>query len=107
MPGCTLIRPQSPVVGTGMESAVAESMGWVVRATHPGTVIFVDANSIILEVDKSEIAKAKEFYSKSILEHALYDRGRITYSIIKFHRTAGSTCYNQKPVVKVGDKIKR
>ena len=102
-----LISPQSPVVGTGMESAVAESMGWVVRATHPGTVISVDSNSIILEVDKSEIAKAEEFYSKSILEHALYDRGRITYSIIKFHRTAGSTCYNQKPVVKVGDKIKK
>lgn len=102
-----LIRPQSPVVGTGMEAAVAESMGWVVRATHPGTIIFVDANSIILEVDKREAAKAKEFYSKGILEHALYDRGRITYSIIKFHRTAGSTCYNQKPLVKVGDKIKK
>ncbi|PIW07580.1 DNA-directed RNA polymerase subunit beta, partial [Candidatus Collierbacteria bacterium CG17_big_fil_post_rev_8_21_14_2_50_45_7] len=44
-----LIHPQSPIVGTGMEGKVAESMGWVVRASHGGTVISVDANSIVLE----------------------------------------------------------
>ena len=102
-----LISPQSPIVGTGMEGAVAESMGWVVRASHSGTVLSVDANSIVLELDKSEMAKAKDYYSKSINEYTSYDRGHVTYSIIKFHRTAGSTCYNQKPVVKLGDHIKK
>lgn len=101
-----LIRPQSPVVGTGMEAAVAESMGWVVRASHAGTVLAVDANSIVIELNKSDLSGAKEYYAKNINEYVSYDRGHITYSLIKFHRTAGSTCYNQKPVVKVGDKIK-
>ncbi len=102
-----LVRPQSPVVGTGMEGAVAESMGWVVRAPHAGTVISADANSIVIELDKSEVAKAKAFYAKSINEHVSYSNGRETYSLIKFHRTANSTCYNQKPVVKVGTKVKK
>ncbi|MFZ2199963.1 MAG: DNA-directed RNA polymerase subunit beta [Microgenomates group bacterium] len=102
-----LIRPQSPVVGTGMEAAVAESMGWVVKADFPGTITHVDANTIVLELDKDVSTKAKEFYEGSINEHATLEKGRVVYSIVKFHRTAGSTCYNQKPVVKVGDKIKK
>jgi len=102
-----LIHPQSPIVGTGMEGKVAESMGWVVRASHGGTVISVDANSIVLELDKSEVAGAKTYYIKNHAEHILFDRGRLTYSIMKFGRTANSTCYNQKPTVTVGTKIKK
>ncbi|KKU25732.1 MAG: DNA-directed RNA polymerase subunit beta [Microgenomates group bacterium GW2011_GWA2_46_16] len=101
-----LIAPESPIVGTGMESAVAESMGWVVKALHNGTVVQVDANIIVVELDKSETAGAKEYFAKHPSEHVTYERGRETYSLIKFHRTANSTCYNQKPVVKVGTKIK-
>lgn len=102
-----LIHPESPIVGTGMEGAVAESMGWVVKARHSGTVISVDATSIVLELDKDQVAKSKEYYANNLVEHAFFDRGRVTYSLIKFHRTAGSTCYNQKPVVRVGAKIKK
>ncbi|MFH2085669.1 MAG: DNA-directed RNA polymerase subunit beta [bacterium] len=102
-----LIRPQSPIVGTGMEASVAESMGWVVIAKHSGTILSVDANSIVVALDKTEVAKAKEFYKDNEDEYASFDRGQLTYSLIKFHRTAGSTCYNQKPVVKVGDKVKK
>ncbi len=102
-----LIRPDSPVVGTGMEGAVAESMGWVVRASHAGTIVSVDANSIVLELNKSEVADAKEYFAKNPSEHASLDRGRITYTLIKFHRTAGSTCYNQKPVAKAGAAVKK
>lgn len=102
-----LVRPQSPVVGTGMEGAVAESMGWVVKASHAGKIVSVDANTIVLEVDKKDLAKAKEFYADSNDEHAVLNRGQITYKLVKFHRTAGSTCYNQKPVVKVGQVVKK
>lgn len=101
-----LIRPEAPIVGTGMEGEVAESMGWVVRATHNGTVIQVDANVIVVELDKGEVGKAKEYFAKQVSEHVSFERGRETYSLIKFHRTANSTCYNQKPMVKVGAKIK-
>ncbi|KKU46886.1 MAG: DNA-directed RNA polymerase subunit beta, partial [Microgenomates group bacterium GW2011_GWA2_46_7] len=101
-----LIAPESPIVGTGMEGEVAESMGWVVKALHNGTVIQVDANHIVIELEKSEAIKAKEYFAKHSSEHVTYTGSRETYSLIKFHRTANSTCYNQKPVVKVGDKIK-
>ncbi|MFH1244128.1 MAG: DNA-directed RNA polymerase subunit beta [bacterium] len=101
-----LIAPESPIVGTGMEGEVAESMGWVVKALHKGTVIQVDANNIVIELDKSETTKAKGYFSKNNSEHVTYTGNRETYTLIKFHRTANSTCYNQKPVVKVGDKIK-
>jgi DNA-directed RNA polymerase subunit beta len=102
-----LISPQSPIVGTGMEASVAESMGWVVRASHSGTVLSVDANSIVLEIDKKDQSSAKEYFAKNQSEHASYDRGHATYSLVKFHRTAGSTCYNQKPVVIAGAAIKK
>lgn len=101
-----LIRPQAPIVGTGMEGAVSESMGWVVKADFAGTVSAVDGDKIVVEVDKDQLAKAKEYFTKHPSEHAVYDRGHLTYSLIKFHRTANSTCYNQKPLVKVGDKVK-
>jgi DNA-directed RNA polymerase subunit beta len=101
-----LIRPQAPIVGTGMEGAVSESMGWVVKADFAGTVSAVDGDKIVVEVDKDQVTKAKEYFSKHPSEHAVYDRGHLTYSLIKFHRTANSTCYNQKPLVKVGDKVK-
>ena len=101
-----LIRPQAPIVGTGMEGAVSESMGWVVKADFPGTVVTVDGDKIVVEVDKDMVSKAKEYFTKHPSEHASYDRGHLTYSLIKFHRTANSTCYNQKPLVKVGTKVK-
>jgi len=102
-----LIHPQSPVVGTGMEGAVAESMGWVVKSDFGGTVLSVDANSIVLEVDKADQSAAKEFYANSLNEHASYDRGIVTYTLMKFHRTSNSTCYNQKPVITVASKVKK
>ncbi len=102
-----LIRPEAPLIGTGMEASVAESMGWVVRADYAGTIVSVDANEIVLELDKKDLTSAKAFYTNKLSEHASYDRGRVTYTLIKFHRTAGSTCYNQKPVVTVGTKVKK
>ena len=100
-----LVRPEAPIVGTGMEGAVAESMNWVVRARHAGTVSYVDANKIELTLSKTDYDKAKKSTSAES-EQIKLEKGKAIYSLIKFHRTAGSTCYNQKPVVKVGDKIK-
>lgn len=102
-----LIRPESPLVGTGMEGSVAESMGWVVRAQFAGTVIAVDAQTIVLEIDKRDLVAAKAYYAETVSEHATLDHGRLTYTLIKFHRTAGSTCYNQRPAVTVGTKVKK
>lgn len=101
-----LVRPDSPIVGTGMEGAVAESMNWAIRSRHNGVVSFVDATKIVLDVSKTDFDKAKK--DQVANESVVYslEKGKIVYHISKFGRTANSTCYNQKPVVKTGDKIK-
>jgi len=100
-----LVRPESPVVGTGMEASVASSMNWVVKALHAGKVTYVDANKIVVTLSASELAKAKKYHANSTNDHITLARGEETYSLTKFYRTAQSTCYNQKPAVKLGDKV--
>ena len=101
-----LVRPESPVVGTGMEGAVAQSMNWVVVARHAGKISYVDADSIVVDLNKTDADAAKKEYADNVSEHITYAKGQETYNLIKFHRTANSTCYNQKPLVKVGDSVK-
>ncbi len=93
-----LLRPNSPVVGTGMEKEVAGFMGWCVYARHSGTVSYVDSTKIIIKLDKKpESVEAAEHVSvKGDLE---------TYSLIKFKRTSQSSSFNQEPVVSLGQKI--
>mgnify|MGYP001500622605 CR=1 FL=1 len=80
-----LLNPQSPVVGTGMESAIAASMGRVVRAPEEGKIVYADAAMVIFEEK---------------------DGSKQTYTVEKYVRSAQSTCYNQKVLVKTGDKVK-
>ncbi len=81
-----LLIPQSPVVGTGMEGAVVESMGRLVRATDEGEVIYSDAGLIKIKYKNGDIT---------------------TYEPQKFKRTSQSTCYNQRVLVGMGDKIQK
>ncbi|MBI3558830.1 DNA-directed RNA polymerase subunit beta, partial [Candidatus Gottesmanbacteria bacterium] len=77
-----LVKPQTPVVGTGVEMAVAAAMGWVIRAKNSGEVTFADGNKVV--VNKND-----------------------AYSVTKFYRTnPNGACYSQKTFVKVGDKVK-
>ncbi|MBU2592215.1 DNA-directed RNA polymerase subunit beta, partial [Patescibacteria group bacterium] len=82
-----LVNPQSPIVGTGMESVIAESMGRVIRAEESGKVICVDSKRIVIQPkDKNKKKKI--------------------YHLTKFKRTSPyGTCYNQKPMVSVGDSV--
>ena len=93
-----LVKPEAPIVGTGMESVVSQALGRVVRARHDGKVIFVDSYKIILKLDK------KASFSNS---ENIEVRGKEEiYYLTKFKRTnPSSTCYSQKPTVKVGDKV--
>ncbi len=81
-----LLSPESPVVGTGMEAVISQAMGRVVRAGEDSVIIYADGASVILE-------------SK--------DGQRASYAVEKFKRSAQSTSYNQKILVKTGDKVKR
>lgn len=79
-----LLKPTAPIVGTGMERVVAENMGRVILAPFEGTVIYVDGDKLTLEGKKETI----------------------TMGIKKFANTPESTSYNQRPAVKIGQKVK-
>lgn len=87
-----LIRTQSPLVGTGIESIVASDSGVTVVAKRDGVVADVDANRIVV---KAEGARRKKFESDTDI-----------YNLIKFQRSNQGTCISQKPIVRKGDKIR-
>jgi DNA-directed RNA polymerase subunit beta len=100
-----LVRPQSPVVGTGMEQAVATAMGRTVVARHSGVVEYVDASQVIIKLDKSEVQKAEDAAKLIPSETVIVEKGKEIYQLEKFMRTSNSTCYSQRPIVKEGQQI--
>jgi DNA-directed RNA polymerase subunit beta len=95
-----LLHPKSPVVGTGMEKEIAFPMGWCVYARHAGTVSYVDAGKIVIKLDKKpeDLATTENIFIKGTLE---------TYLLTKFKRTSQSSCFNQHPVVTIGQKVSK
>ncbi len=89
-----LLRPEAPIVGTGLERQVAKDSRVLINAEGTGTVQYVDANVITIKYDRTE-------------EDALvsFDTDEKTYSLIKFRKTNQGTSINLKPIVKVGDRV--
>jgi len=102
-----LISPEAPIVGTGMEGVIAESMGRCVRARHDGEVIYADAEKVVLKlanrISQEEIEKINSTDEIEISE----DGEKEIYYLTKFRRTSSSTCYNQKTKVSPGQKIRK
>ncbi|MBI5358104.1 DNA-directed RNA polymerase subunit beta [Candidatus Amesbacteria bacterium] len=96
-----LLNPVSPMVGTGMEAEMATAMGWTVNALHDGTVSAVDADKIVINLDK------KLDKTESGSEMVVIKGDIVTYYLTKFKRSPQSTCYNQRVVVSKGQKIKK
>ncbi|MDH5822109.1 DNA-directed RNA polymerase subunit beta [Luteimonas sp. RD2P54] len=88
------LRAQKPLVGTGIERAVARDSGVTVNARRGGVVEQVDAGRVVVKVNEDEISS----------EH---DAGVDIYSLIKYTRSNQNTCINQRPLVNVGDVIAR
>lgn len=89
-----LIKPQSPIVGTGLEGKVALDSRMLINAEGEGVVEFVDANRIIIRYDRNEEENLVSF-EENIKE----------YNLTKFSRTNQATCINLKPIVKKGDRV--
>lgn len=102
-----LVKPQAPIVGTGMEETVATAMGRTVRARSNGVVEYVDANKVVIKVDQAEQQHASQLAESQLVEDVLYADGQETYLLNKFFRTSQSTSYSQRPIVNVGQKLKR
>ncbi len=97
-----LVLPQSPIVGTGMEGVVSRSVGRSVISRSDGVVDYVDAEKIIVRIEgKPNLFVHEE--NVEVSEDGKYE----TYFINKFQRTAKSTCYNQRVLVKKGQRVKR
>jgi DNA-directed RNA polymerase subunit beta len=85
------LRAQTPLVGTGIERAVARDSGVTVVARRAGVIDQVDAARIVVRVAESEIGEN--------------DPGVDIYTLIKYTRSNQNTCINQKPLVNVGDVV--
>ena len=89
-----LLRPESPIVGTGLERQVASDSRVLINAEGDGVVEYVDANKITIKYDMTESQKLVTF-----------DGDTKTYELIKFRKTNQGTCINLKPIVKKGDRV--
>jgi DNA-directed RNA polymerase subunit beta len=86
-----LLKPEAPLVGTGIESDVALDSGVTIVAKRDGIVDKIDGKRIVIK------ASNEKDYSKS---------GVDIYNLQKFKRSNQNTCINQKPLVRVGDNVK-
>ena len=89
-----LLKPETPIVGTGLEANVARDSRVLISAEGQGVVDYVDANEIIIKYNRTEDEKSVSF-----------DDDFKTYKLTKFARSNQSTCINQTPIVKKGDKV--
>ena len=80
-----LLRPESPVVGTGMEEIVARDCGYCIKAEKAGEVVYVSADEVRVKDNEGHVD---------------------IYTLTKFEKTNDETCINQKPCVKKGDIVK-
>jgi DNA-directed RNA polymerase subunit beta len=93
--GVPLIRGEAPLVGTGMERVTARDSGAVVLCKRDGIVDQVDSERIIVRVESDH---------SGVLSREV---GADIYTLTKFKRSNQNTCINQKPIVRVGDRVKK
>jgi len=97
--GVPLLRPQAPLVGTGLEEKIARDSHAMIIAEHDGEVVFADANVIRV---KYNLGRSKD---ESVV--SFDSQGMAEYELIKFFRTNQDTCINQRPIVTPGQKFKK
>ena len=89
-----LVKPSSPIVGTGLEGKVARDSRMLINAEGEGVVEYVDATEIVIKYDRSDEENLVSFADNVK-----------SYTLIKFLRTNQGTCINLKPIVKKGDRV--
>jgi DNA-directed RNA polymerase subunit beta len=88
-----LLRTEAPLVGTGMEKVVARDSGATVVALRDGVVENVDSTRVVIKADRPSGSHR--------------DTGVDIYDLVKFQRSNQNTCINQRPIVLVGDPVKK
>ncbi len=91
-----LLKPNSPIVGTGIEELVAKDSRVLINAEGEGVVEYVDANEIVIKYNWTKEDKLVSF-----------DGETTRYALTKFAKTNQGTCINLKPIVQKGDKVEK
>ncbi|OWW23387.1 DNA-directed RNA polymerase subunit beta [Zobellia sp. OII3] len=91
-----LLKPQSPIVGTGLERQVASDSRVLINAEGDGTIEYVDAKMITVKYDRTDAERLVSFEDDSK-----------SYNLVKFRKTNQGTSINLKPIVRRGDKVKK
>ena len=94
-----LLKPEAPIVGTGLEEKIARDARTMIIAERNGVVEYVDSNRIIVNYDIDEAS------TEAVV--SFDEKKRVEYQLIKFFRTNQDTCINQLAVVKPGQRVKR
>jgi DNA-directed RNA polymerase subunit beta len=89
-----LLRPESPIVGTGLERQVASDSRVLINAEGDGVVEYVDADKIVIKYKRTE-EEAMVSFDSDVKE----------YPLVKFRKTNQGTSINLKPIVQKGDKV--
>ncbi|MDR1297984.1 MAG: DNA-directed RNA polymerase subunit beta [Deltaproteobacteria bacterium] len=88
-----LLRTDAPLIGTGIEDVVARDSGVTILAKHDGVVEDADASRIVMRYTSEEASVNDELIK--------------IYKLSKFRRSNHSTCFNQRPIVKAGDAVRK
>ena len=91
-----LLKPEAPIVGTGLEKKVASDSRVLINAEGSGTVEYVDAEKIVVKYDRTEEEDLIQF-----------EPATKTYKLPKFRKTNQSTTITLKPIVRVGDRVEK
>ena len=89
-----LLRPNSPIVGTGLEAKVAQDSRMLINAEGDGVVEYVDARKITIRYDRTDEDRLVSF-----------DDDSKSYKLVKFRRTNQGSCINLKPIVRKGERV--
>jgi DNA-directed RNA polymerase subunit beta len=94
-----LLRPETPIVGTGLEEKIARDARTMIVAERDGIVEYVDSDSIIInyDIDENSVESLVSFE----------DKKRIEYHLVKFFRTNQDTAINQRAIVKPGQRVRK
>jgi len=90
-----LLKPESPIVGTGLEHKIAKDSRLLLVAEGDGVVEFVDATRVVIRYDRTDEDRFLDFQEDSK-----------EYQLTKFAKTNQNTCVNIKPIVKMGQRVK-
>ncbi|MDR1325404.1 MAG: DNA-directed RNA polymerase subunit beta [Treponema sp.] len=90
-----LVFPEAPRVGTGMEGKCAYDSGVLAKARRDGTVVYVTAFEVVIQSDEGDAHRIAE----------TNEEGLDVYRLVKYQRTNQDTCYNQRPIVQIGERV--